>query len=380
MGLGILGMGPLDAEVAGLCEVLTAFLTGLVVGKSQAEVAVELIVDLITGIDVHGPGTQGIIVAGEGEVKIISEHEVHTGVPHIETSRLLLAEGGHQQTRGAGRLLGHKSKRQADGNGHTGHHRPCRAENRLLGRLGHHLGHTELEVIVGFLQVANGVNAVPQVDGLVRHHLDLLTLQEAFRLLGDHVGDAGLLGGEVVAKLIHLICLASFGHFRQAHHFSRRRIRAARGIDGIGEHIVFQIIRRELHILVRYGGAAIIINQASSVPEIRNNGVFGCRKGRTLQRALLKEVQGICPDGLEGIQPGKAIQLNGSEFLLFLEGIRQGDHLGAGRKAGSCQRERQDGEILKNLPCHWFIFCYFCAKYNLQNYYIFQNNQNCISL
>jgi hypothetical protein len=40
------------------------------------------------------------------------------------------------------------------------------------------------------------------------------------------------------------------------------------------------------------------------------------------------------------------------------QGVGQGSHfLGRRREGGGRQRDTQDDEILKNLPCHWFIFC-----------------------
>ena len=235
-------------------------------------------------------------------------------------------------------------------------------------------------------QVANGVDTVPQVDGLVRHHLDLLTLEQTFRLLGNHIGDAGFLGGKVVTELVHLVGLSSFGHLRKTHHFSGGKIFLAPGKNGVGQHVVFQIIGRELHILVGDRSAAVIVYHAPSVPEVRDNGILGRREGRAFQRTLVQHVQGIGPRILERIGPDEAIQLRWSIYRpyrfywLSFQGIRQRSHLGAGREACTCQHQRQNGEILKNLPCHWFNFCYFCAKYNLQKYYIFQNYQNCIPI
>ena len=55
MCLGVLRVRPAESEVPGLDKVRAAFLTGLVIGKSQRQLAVELVVYLISGVDVHGP-------------------------------------------------------------------------------------------------------------------------------------------------------------------------------------------------------------------------------------------------------------------------------------------------------------------------------------
>ena len=56
-----------------------------------------------------------------------------------------------------------------------------------------------------FLAVAYGVFSVRDVDGAVWHHLDVLAVEDTVLLLCHHVGDAGLLGVEVVADLIHAV-------------------------------------------------------------------------------------------------------------------------------------------------------------------------------
>ena len=220
---------------------------------------------------------------------------------------MLFTKGGHQETGGALRLFGHKTKRKADRDGDAGHHRPGRTEHRLLRRLGNDLGKTEFQVIMGLLQVTNGVHAVAHVDGLVRFHLDFLTLQQTVRLLGDHIGDTGFLGVEVVIQLVHLVALPVLGHFRKAFHFSGGKVFPASGVYRIGFHVVFQVIRRQFHVLISDRGAAVIIDHAFAVAEIRDDGVLGGREGRTLQRTLAKQVHGVGPGGFDGIGPVQGI-------------------------------------------------------------------------
>ena len=55
MSLGILRVGPSQAEVPGLEEVGAAPFSGLVVGHVEREVSVGLVVHLVPGIHVHRP-------------------------------------------------------------------------------------------------------------------------------------------------------------------------------------------------------------------------------------------------------------------------------------------------------------------------------------
>ena len=55
MSLGILRMGPSEAEVLGLDKVRAAFFSRLVVGKAEGQCAVELVIDFIAGVHVYRP-------------------------------------------------------------------------------------------------------------------------------------------------------------------------------------------------------------------------------------------------------------------------------------------------------------------------------------
>ena len=301
VGLGILRMGPAEAEVLGLYEVGAALFTGLVVGIAEGQGAVELVIDFITGVYVYRPGSQGEVGTRDGEVEIVTQHEVHTGVTDVEAARLFLAEGRHQEAGGPGRLLRHEAEGEDQGNRNAGHHGPCRAENGLLRGFGDDLGHTKLQVIVWLLQVADRIDTFLQVDGLVRHHLDALSLQQALALLGDHIGDAGLAGIEVIPQFVHLVRLPVLRHFRQAFHLPGSGVLAAAGEDGVGLHIVDQIIGRELHILIGDGGTAVVVDFTLPVGEIRDDGVFGRRESGLLQGTLVQQVQGIPAGGGYGI-------------------------------------------------------------------------------
>ena len=322
MGLGVLRMRPAEAEVLGLDEVGAAFFTGLVVGEVHGKVSVKLVIDFVSGVYIGRPGAQRIIAAGEGKVEIIPDDEIHTHIAGKEAAGLFLTKGGHQEAGGTGGFLGHEAKGQADGDGDIGNHRMRRAEHRFLRRLGDNLGHTQLQVIVRMLQVAHRVHAIPHIDGLVRHHLDFLALQDAFRLPGDHIGDASLLRIEIIAEFVHLVRLAAFRHFRQTFHLAGDEVFPPRGKDGVGFHIILDIIGRKLHILVGDRSTAIIVNHPLPITEVRYDGVFGRRKSRTFQGTFVQDIQGIPLGGSQGIGPLEGIPGGG------LQGIRVGNWYG----------------------------------------------------
>ena len=125
------------------------------------------------------------------------------------------------------------------------------------------------------LEVADRVHAVSHVDGLVRHHLYLLALKDAFGLLCYHVGNAGLPGVEVVIELVHLVCLGAFRHFREALPFSGEGVFLAAGEHGVGVHVVLNVVCGEFHVLVLHRGAAVVVYHALAAGEIRDDGILG---------------------------------------------------------------------------------------------------------
>ena len=204
------------------------------------------------------------------------------------------------------------------------------------------------------LQVADRVHAVLHIDRLVRHHLNILSLQQAFRFFRDHVGDARLAGGEVVAQLFHLVVLSALGHFRLSDPFTAQRVQLAPRKDRIGLHVVLDVIRGQLHVLIGDRRTAIVVYFPLAAGEIRNDGVLGGREGRTLQGTFFQKVQGI-PAG-DGVCPVKRVQPGRKEHgvqLLLIQAV----HLHSpaskshGRASGSqaCYQEK-GREILQKFP------------------------------
>ena len=307
-GLAVLLVGPLDAEVAGREKVRAALFTGLVVAVVEAEAAGEFVSDHVARVDVERPGAQGIDVAGHREVKVVADDEIHAHVAREETAGLFLAEGRHQQAGGAGGLFRYEAEGEHDGQRNAGDIGNRGAENGLLARFRDDLGHLELEEVMRFLEVADGVHAVGDVDGLVRQHLDVAALEQAFVLLGDHVGDAGLAALEVVAELFHLVGLAALAHFGHALPLAGQRVQGAPGIDRGRIHVILHVVGRQLEILVLDGNPAPVVDLALAVGEDLQRRVGGIGEGRTVEGTLAEQVDRVGLENrigpVQGVAPG----------------------------------------------------------------------------
>ena len=140
-----------------------------------------------------------------------------------------------------------------------------RSEHCLPGRLGHNLGRREFHVVVGMLQIAYGIFTLGYVDGLVRHHLDVPAMEYSFVLAGDHVGDPGLAGVEVVTDLFHVEGLAALGHYRLAFPCMVQGVIRAPCEYDTCRHVVFHVIGRQLQVLVRDLNVSPVVHLALAV-------------------------------------------------------------------------------------------------------------------
>ena len=155
------------------------------------------------------------------------------------------------------------------------------------------------------VQVAHLIPSVIDIDGLVGHHLDIGTLEQALVLLGDHVRDPGLARIEIVPKFLHLVRGLSFGHFRLADPLAGKGVIGSPGEDGTGLHVIFHVVGRQFHVAVRNGHVAIIKDFALAVGENLDDRVPRLRKGRGVQGTL--PLQGGRVDFEKGIRTGDGI-------------------------------------------------------------------------
>ena len=107
-------MAPLDTEVGRSEKFGRALFARLVVRVVDGEVSARLVIDFVSGVYIDAPGTERVNVSGYGKVEIVAEYEIHTGVPEVESARLLFSERWHQQTGGPFRTFRNKTERKSD--------------------------------------------------------------------------------------------------------------------------------------------------------------------------------------------------------------------------------------------------------------------------
>ena len=169
-----------------------------------------------------------------------------------------------------------------------------------------------------FLAVADRIFSVGDVDGLVRHHLYVPSVEDAFRLLGDHVGDPGLSRVEIVAQLLHGIGLSVLLHLRLSYECTRG-VPGSPCIYRLGLQVIFHVVRGELHASVGHGHVPVIVYHPLPVREVLHDGVPCRGECRHVEGALFHEGEGIRP--CNGICPRSGVHHR-------THGIRNGNGVG----------------------------------------------------
>ena len=142
-------------------------------------------------------------------------------------------------------------------------------------------------------QVADRILAFRDIDGPVRKHLDILAMKKSVLLLGNHIGNPGLLRIEIVPDLLHGVSRIAFFHHRLAFHLTAKRIESSAGIYGSCLHVVLHIVGRKLHIAVFHGHVTIIIQFSLTVCKYLYDRIFCSGKSRALKRTLLLQRRGV---------------------------------------------------------------------------------------
>ena len=249
---------------------------------------------------------------------MVAEHEVHTQATHIESSRLLFAEGRHKQAGRALRFFRDEAEGEADKRQfHILHHEVGRTYYGLLARLLHHLRSREGEIVVRVVGIADRIFSVGDIDGPVFHHLDVAAVEYTLVIIGYHIVYECLAGVEVIVHILHFILLSALLHHRSSHPFHFCGVVTAPGIDRPGFHVVLHIIRSKLHILVGDLHLTIIIYLVGTglgIPD-REHGVAGIGEGRVFQAALAEECHRI--GAAKGIHdPQRVPACNGGRIRL----------------------------------------------------------------
>ena len=259
VGLGILRVGPLHAEVALLEVVGFALLAGLDVRVLDIEAAAVLVALDVARGGRGLPRAERVEAAADGQVGVVAQRDVVAQVAQEEAARAVLAVGGHQQTR----LGPHVDREEAVGDAeevdrHVLHDQIGRARDDLLAGLHLGLGHRQVEVrVVGL--VARCVHAVLDVDRVVGHLLHAAAHEPAVALLRRHALDLGLLGGEVVGDRIHLVGGRAVRELRLGYdRLAVERVGLAVGEDRLVGHVDAHEIGLEVAVLV--GDVALVVD------------------------------------------------------------------------------------------------------------------------
>ena len=97
------------------------------------------------------------------------------------------------------------------------------------------------------LAVADRIASLGHIDGIVRHHLDVLALDYALLFRRDHIRDPGLPRLEIVAELLHLVALSAVLHHRLSLDLPGSRVLRAPRVKGVVFQVIFHIVGRQFH-------------------------------------------------------------------------------------------------------------------------------------
>ena len=282
VGLGVLRVGPLDAEVALLDVVRFALFARLDVRVLEVEAAAVLVALDVARGGRSLPRSQRVDAAAHRQVGVFAQGEVIAQVAQEETFGVLLAVGGHQQAR----LGAHVDREEALGDAeevdrHVLHHQVGRAGDHLLAGYDLRLGHRQVEVGV-VRMVAGGVLAVLDVDRVVGHLLHAAAHQPAVALLRGHALDFRLLRVEVVGDRVHLVGGRPFGEFGFGDNIlAVERVGLAVGVDHLRIHVDAHVVGLEVAVLV--GDVALVVDVDQLVARVVDQRVGVLARDRVVE-------------------------------------------------------------------------------------------------
>ena len=144
-------------------------------------------------------------------------------------------------------------------------------------------------------QIADRVFAFGDVDGLVRHHLDVLSVEDAVILFRDHVRDPGLAGVEIVPDLLHVESLSPLSHLRLAFPLLGQTVVGSSREDCPGGHVILHVISLQLDVVVRDLDIAPVVHLALPVREILSDRILRPGECRSGKGTLVQHEQRVSP-------------------------------------------------------------------------------------
>ena len=279
-------MGPFDREVFALEKVVTSLLTGPVHRILQTYITAEFVTEFISRIDLSTPRSQSINICIQGHIEVVTEDHIVTEIPHIETAGLLLTECREHNTARSGRSLRDKTEWDDQRERDICHHHIARPEDCPLLGLCHDFGRSHLQIIVGMVQIADSIFALGDIDRLVSHHLQVLTMKDTLLLLGDHIFDSRLPRFEVIIYVVDIVRLSVHRHHRSGQNVSEGVLQT-RSKYGLFVDIIGHIVCLYPHISIIHLHTAVVIDHLVRPREIFDGGVLRLREDRIFEHPLI---------------------------------------------------------------------------------------------
>ena len=228
------------------------------------------------------PRPERVDTAKQGQVDVVVEGEIVSGVTQEKAFLVLLAPRGHDETR----LPPARRREKAEGqhqriNRNVLHHHVGGAYDHLLA--GNHLGLGHGQIEMRMIGIAGSELTAGYIDRVVLHLLDPGSEQITLSVLRRHLLDPGFLGLDVVGDRIHLVArravqkLGSRGLARHRVHPSVRENLLALHVDL--HEVGLQVLVLILHV-------ALLVNIDELAARIVDQRVFVVARDHIVEKRL----------------------------------------------------------------------------------------------
>ena len=262
--------------------VLVAFFADDILREADVERAGILVAFRVTRSHAGLPRPERIDTAEYGQIDIIIESEIISGVAQEKTFLVLLAPRKHDE---AG-LPPARRREKAEGqhqriNRHVLHDQIRRTHDHLLA--GNHLGFGHGQIEVRMIGVAGGELSSGYIDRIVLHLLDPGSEQIAFSVLRRHLLDPGFLGLDVVGDRIHLVARRAVQKFGPRG-LARHRVHPSVRENLLALHIDLHEVGLQVLVLILH--VAFLVNIDELAARIVDQRVFVIARNHIVEKRL----------------------------------------------------------------------------------------------